>query len=83
MSKISGLSFTNPNLAALKYGRTMEVEAANKIFELSNGEKNKKLDISECGLFLDKTNCFIGASLDRLMTCDCCEDACIEIKRPL
>ena len=41
MSKISGLSFTNPNLAALKYGRTMEVEAANKIFELSNGENSK------------------------------------------
>ena len=38
---ISGLSFTNPNLAALKYGRTMEVEAANNIFELSNGKKTK------------------------------------------
>ena len=29
-----GLSFTNPDLPALKYGRTMEMEAANKFFEL-------------------------------------------------
>ena len=26
---------------------------------------------------------FIGASPDRLMMCDCCEDACAEIKFPL
>ena len=26
---------------------------------------------------------FIGASPDRLMTCDCCIDACVEIKYPL
>ena len=31
---MSGLSFTNPDLPALKYGRTMEMEAANKFFEL-------------------------------------------------
>ena len=37
----------------------------------------------ECGVFLHKTNCFIGASPDRLMTCDCCKDACIKIKFPL
>ena len=32
---------------------------------------------------MDKTNCFIGASPDRLMRCDCCEDTCVEIKRLL
>ena len=31
---------------------------------------------AEYGLFLDKVNCFIRASDDRLMICDCCEDAC-------
>ena len=59
----------------------MEMEAANEFFELMK-KKHQHLVISECGLFLDKTNCFIGASLDRLMTCDCCEDACVEIKCP-
>ena len=60
----------------------MEMEVANEFFVLMK-KKHKDLVISECSLFLDKTDCFIGASLDRLMTCDCCEDACVEIKCPL
>ena len=60
----------------------MEMEAANKFFELMK-KKHKNLILSEYGLFLDKTNCFIGAIPDRLMVCDCCEDACLEIKCPL
>ena len=79
---ISRLSFTNPDLPALKYGRTMEMEAANEFFELMK-KKHKNLVISECGLYLDKTNCFIGASPDRLMTCDCRGDSCIKIKCPV
>ena len=69
--RTSGLSFTNSDLPALKYGRTMETEAANDVFELMK-KKLKSLAISDCGLFLDKTNCFIGASPDHVMTCDCC-----------
>ena len=60
----------------------MEMKAANKFFELMK-EKHKNLVISECSLFLDKTNCFIGASPDCLTTCDCFEDTCVEIKCPL
>ena len=48
---ISVLSFTKPDLSALKYGRTMKMEAANKLFELMK-KKHKKLVISECSLFL-------------------------------
>ena len=79
---ISGLSFINPDLLALKYGRTIKMEAANEFFELMK-KKHKHFAILECGLLLDKANCFIGASPDRLITCDCCEDACVEIKWPL
>ena len=79
---ISELSFINPDLFALKYGQTIEMEAANKFFELMKKE-HKHFVILECGLFLDKANCFIGASPDHIITCDCCEDACVEIKRPL
>ena len=42
----------NPDLPALKHGRTMEMEAANGFFffcELMK-KKHKKLVISECGL---------------------------------
>ena len=79
---ISELSFTNPDLHALKFGQAMDMKAANKFFELMK-QKHKNLVISQCGLFLDKTNCFIGASPDCLTTCDCCENACVEIKCPL
>ena len=74
---ISGLSFTKPDLPVLKYGGTMKMEATNEIFELMK-KKHKNLVVSEFGLFLDKRNCFIGASPDCLMACNCCEDACVE-----
>ena len=48
----------------------MEIEAKNKFFELIK-KKHKNLVISECGLFLEKTNCFIAARPEHLMTCDC------------
>ena len=76
---ISGFSFSNPDLPVLKYILTMEMESTNRFFELMK-KKHKHLVISDCGLFLDKANCFIGASPHHLMTCDCCEDACVEIK---
>ena len=79
---ISELSFTNPVLPALKYGQTMKMEAADKVFKLMK-KKHKNLVISEFGLFLDKINCFIGASPDRLITCYCCGDACTETTCPL
>ena len=31
---IPGLTFVNPDIPALKYGRAMEVEAANQFFEV-------------------------------------------------
>ena len=79
---ISEPSFTNPVLPALKYGQTMKMEAADKFFEFMK-KKHKNLVISECGLFLDKTNCFIGASTDRFITCYCCGDECTETTCPL
>ena len=47
---ISGLSSSNPDLSALKYGRTKEMEAANEFFALMK-KKHKNLVISEYGLF--------------------------------
>ena len=65
---ISEISFNNPDLPTLKYFQTIEIEAANQFFELMK-KKQKFVVISECGLYLDKTNCFIGGSPDRLMSC--------------
>ena len=55
----------------MKYGRTIEMEAGNKSLELM--KKKYKY----------KTNCFIGASPERLMTCNWSEDTYVEIKYPL
>ena len=81
---ISELSFNNPDLPTLKYFQTMEMEATNQFFELMKKKHRNFVVISECGLYLDKTNCFIGGSPDCLMSCrlmspnvmSCCEDAC-------
>ena len=71
--------FTNPDLPALKYCRTTEMEAANEFFD-STKKKHENLVITERGLFVYKTICYIGASPDSLLTCNCFEDACVEIK---
>ena len=79
--KISGLTFVNPNIPALKYGRSMEENAVNHFYDLMK-TKHRNLTLHECGLYLDKDIPFIGGSLDRVVTCDCCATACLEVKCP-
>ena len=79
--KKSGLTYTTPNIPALKYGRDMEDEAANDFFSAMK-LKHKKPKMILCGLFLDKVSPVIGASPDRIFYCDCCPPACVEIKCP-
>ena len=43
---------------------------------------HKHAKLSDCGLFLDVASPFIGASPDRVISCDCCPDACLEVKCP-
>jgi hypothetical protein len=80
--KVSGLCFVNPDIPALKYGRIMEVEAINCFYEIMR-TKHRNLKIQECGLFLFDEMPFIGGSPDRIMTCSCCPNACIEVKCPV
>ena len=81
IQKISGNQFTSPDIPALKYGRNMEPEAADKFVEIFK-KSHKKVSVKECGIFLDKTNPYIGASPDRIVFCSCHEDVCLEIKYP-
>ena len=55
------MTYVDPNLPALKYGRTMESEPAQKFFEVMK-QKHKNLRMEESGLFLDKAIPIIGAS---------------------
>lgn len=43
---------------------------------------HKKIHFKECGLFLDATYPFLGASPDLLVSCSCCGDGLAEIKCP-
>ena len=79
--KLSGMTFVNPNIPALKYGRDMEIEAVNTFAEYIANYHQDCIS-SECGLILDETMPYIGASPDRLMSCSCCGKACMEIKCP-
>ena len=79
--KNSGLMFVSPNIPALKYGRSMEVNPVNVFCDLFS-ENHKNVKVEECGLFLDKTLPVIGASPDRIISCSCCHKACLEVKCP-
>ena len=73
--------FVSPDIPALKYGRSMEVNAVNVFCDLFS-ENHKNVKVEECGLFLDKTLPVIGASPDRIISCSCCHKACLEVKCP-
>ena len=80
--RISGLTHTNPNVPALKYGRTMEINAVNDFQELYRKE-HQDFKLTECGLFLHNEYPFLGGSPDRIVSCSCCGKACLEVKCPI
>ena len=79
--KLSGYTFVNPNILALKYGREMEMHAANQL-EILLQKDHRKASMIDCGLFLKDEDPYIGASPDRIFSCSCHPKACIEIKCP-
>ena len=52
IKKVSGFTFINPNIPALKYGRDMENNAADKLFHLLK-RTHTGAEMKECGLSLD------------------------------
>ena len=76
---VSGLLFVNPDIPALKYGRSMEENAVNNFYEIMK-LKHIDLKLHECGLYLDRDAPYIGGSPDRIVTCSCCPTACLEVK---
>ena len=75
--KISGLVFVKPNIPALKYGRDMEIEAANNFIEIIKG-KLTGIKLMDCGIFVDETLPYVGENPDRILMCSCCERICVE-----
>ena len=69
------------NLPALEYGRKMEAVAKQKYLEWFN-ENHRDTSYRECGLFIDKTKQYLGASPDLIVECSCCGKGVVEIKCP-
>ena len=81
LNKVKGMSHINPDLPALKYGRSMESDAANSFEEIFK-KSHRNVVTKECGLFLCEEIPFVGGSPDRIVECDCCGQSCLEIKCP-
>ena len=62
---LTGLVFVEPNIPAQKYGRDMEIEAANTFIE-SIKRNHTDVKLSDCGLFVDEKLRYVGASPDRV-----------------
>ena len=56
-----------------------EIWASNNFIEFIKGT-HKNIKLSDCGLFVDETLPYVGASLDKILLCSCCEKACAKIK---
>lgn len=78
---ISNLSYTQMNYPAVKYGRDNE-EMGIAAFMKKMKPKHHNLRVKGCGLRLDDTHHYIGASIDGYLECICCEPAILEIKCP-
>ena len=67
------------NLPALKYGRGMEPIAVEEFIKYFR-KHHKNVSYRDCGIFIDKTKQYLGASPDLLSSC--CWKAVVEIKNP-
>ena len=81
IEKNAGKSHGQSDLPALKYGRSMEGDAANVFLEMFK-KSHKNVKMSGCGLFLCEEIPYVGGSPDRMVQCSCCGNACLEIKCP-
>lgn len=81
VSSITGKTFVNPNLPALKYGRVNE-QFAVAAYTSSQKASHSNLKVTQCGLFVLQDHIFAAATPDRLVSCSCCGDGLLEVKCP-
>lgn len=79
---IMGYTTINPNIKSIKYGRETEPVAVD-VYMSSYRKNHKDVIFSECGLFLDCNDIYLGASPDLLVKCSCCGDGLLEVKCPI
>ena len=81
--RLIGCVAPNPDLSPLKYGRRMEPLAKKEYIKVMNQQGHTNVRLVECGLFVDKSDIYLGASPDAVVKCDCCGTGLLECKCPL
>lgn len=70
---------SKPCVPSLSFGKLHEPVARQLYFEEYKRE-HKHAEIKLCGLFIDPSNPYLGASPDGLVSCKCCGEGLLEIK---
>lgn len=70
------------HLPQISKGLQNEKEAVAKVIQVLIDSGHKNVAIRDCGLFIDSSEQFLGASPDGVIYCDCCEDMLLEVKCP-
>ena len=74
-------SFGSESSPALQYGMENKDRAKTLYLRKANTHKKRKsVQLSECGLFLDKDYPLIGGCPNALVTCACCPDGLLQVK---
>ena len=74
-------SFGSESSPALQYGmKNKDTAKALYLKKPYTHKKSKSVQLSECGLFLDKDYPLIGGSPNALITCACCPDGLLQVK---
>lgn len=81
IKKLMGYQRNNPDLPALKHGRSFEPVARERYLSLVRCRHND-FKFRECGLFVHPDKPYLGASPDLLVECVCCGPGVVEIKCP-
>ena len=70
VDRLLGKAKPPTNLPALKYGRDMVPIAVEEFIKYFK-KHHKNVTYSECGIFIEKTKQYLGASPDLLIQCFC------------
>lgn len=70
------------HISHIQRGAMLEDKALQSLLQRLGEDGHKNVRAKQCGLFVDKTDTFLGASPDGIIECDCCEPRLVEIKCP-
>lgn len=68
----------NPNIPALKWGKTQE-DTARQMY-LNHMESHEDIVVHSCGLVINPAYPYLGATPDGIVLCKCCGKGLLEIK---